>query len=132
MLFRSNQKNFAKQNRQPRQDESNGDIAKPSRIRFQFQIPSRFDSEPAQQRPEQHNRSQQKRAVKERFEIELRQRGKNTVGSERLGRPKKNWRCQGAEKNRSDEIGEQSGCVFQAANVRFGPDAQSTHMDGER
>jgi hypothetical protein len=49
-----------------------------------------------------------------------------------LGRPKKNRRGDGAEKNGGAEISEQSGCVLQAANVRFRPDAQSTHMDRER
>ena len=92
----------------------------------------RFDSEGAEQRPEQPDGAEKKGAMKERFEIELDERRKDSVSGEDVGGPKKDRRCQRAEKNRSGEIGEQSGCVFQAANVRFGPDAQSTHMDGEK
>jgi hypothetical protein len=46
--------------------------------------------------------------------------------------PEKKRGGQGSEKNRGGEIAEQSGCVLQAANVRFQSDAESTHMDGER
>jgi hypothetical protein len=41
-------------------------------------------------------------------------------------------RGQNAEENGGGKIAEQSGCVFQAANVGCPPDAESTHMDGER
>jgi hypothetical protein len=70
--------------------------------------------------------------MEKRFEIKLRQAREDSARREPLRRPEKNGRRQGAEKNGGCEIAEQSGCVFHEANVRFPPDAESTHMEGER
>ena len=70
--------------------------------------------------------------MKKGFELESGKERKDPAGSQGLARPEEGGRGQRTEKNRGDEITEQSGCVFQAANVRFGLDAQSTHMDRER
>ena len=50
---------------------------------------------------------------------------------EPLRGPEENGGGHGPEKNRGGKIAEQSGCVLQEANVRFPPDAESTHMEGE-
>ena len=65
------------------------------------------------------------------LELKLGQRGENSMGRERLRSPEEEGGGDGPEKNRGGEIAEQSGCVLQEANVRFPPDAESTHMEGE-
>ena len=67
--------------------------------------------------------------MKKRFELESGESWEDSARSQSLGCPVKKRCGQRAEKNGRGEIAEQSGCVFQAANVRFGPDAQSTYMD---
>ena len=69
--------------------------------------------------------------MEERLEFKAGQRGKDAAGREPVGGPVKNRGGHGPEENGGGEIGEQSGCVFQEANVRFPPDAESTHMEGE-
>ena len=69
--------------------------------------------------------------MEERLEIKRGERGKNSVRCEPLRGPEENGSGHDAEKNRGGEIAEQSGCVLQEANVRFPPDAESTHMEGE-
>lgn len=57
--------------------------------------------------------------------------GEDSTRREPLRGPEKNRRGHGPENNRGGEITEQSGCVLQDVNVRFPPDAESTHMEGE-
>ena len=97
----------------------------------QPEIAQFLDSKPAKKRPEKEDGPQQERATEKRLEIKLREAGKNAVRPEPLRGPEKNWGGQGREKNRGGKIAEQSGCVLQEANVRFPPDAESTHMEGE-
>lgn len=68
--------------------------------------------------------------MEEGLEIKLREPGENSMRGEPMRQPEKNRSGNGPEENRGGEIAEQSGCVFQEANVRFPPDAESTHMEG--
>ena len=75
-------------------------------IRFEGEVAPALNSSPTQERPEKHQRTEEERAMEKRFEIETRQPLKNSMGRETLGRPEKDRRGQGAEKNRGDEIGD--------------------------
>ena len=66
-----------------------------------------------QKGPEQERCRDQDGAMKERFEIVLCQRGKQTVRRQRLCRPKENWSEQRSNDNDADKIGCQFSCVFQ-------------------
>ena len=70
--------------------------------------------------------------MEEGFEIEPGQSRENSVSGQKLAPPEKEGREERAEKNGRRKIPKQSGCVLQEANVRFPPDAESTHMDRER
>jgi hypothetical protein len=48
-----------------------------------------------------------------------------------LCRPKEQRSNECSEEQSCGEVRDQSRCVFQALNVRWRTDAQSTHMDGE-
>ena len=85
----------------------------------------------AKQRPKQKDGCNQKRAMKKSFEIKIGEKGKQTARGQRLRGPKQDGRKQRAEENGRRKINQQSDCVLQEANVRFPPDAESTHMDGE-
>ena len=67
----------------------------------------------SQERPQQERGSDQDAAMKECFEIVLRQKGKYTVRCKRLGRPKKNWSKQRSDDHGPDEVGRQFNYVFQ-------------------
>ena len=111
--------------------KSGGQVAPAVLLAGEPQIARAFDAKPAQQGPKKQDRAEHEGAMKERLEIEGGERGKNSMRRQPLCGPKKTGSGEGAEKNRGGEIPEQSGCVFQEANVRFPPDAESTHMEGE-
>src|SRR5947207_12991724 len=102
------------------------------RIGLESEIAGASYSKPAQKRPDKEKRAEHDGAVEECFEIELRESRQNPMPRQPLRRPEKRRRGQRSETDRGDEITEQSGCVFQAANVSFLPDAESTHMEGDR
>src|SRR5438309_5095011 len=102
------------------------------RIGLESEIAGASYSKPAQKRPDKDKRAEQDGAVEECFEIELGDRRQNPMPRQPLRCPEKRRSGERPEKDRGGEITEQSGCVLQAANVRFPPDAESTHMEGER
>ena len=101
------------------------------RISRELEIAQAPDSKPAQERPKKQERSEQECAVEKCLELKLCERGEHSVGREPLRGPEEDGGGNGPEQNRGGEIAQQSGCVLQEANVRFPPDAESTHMEGE-
>jgi hypothetical protein len=59
----------------------------------------------AQKRPEQEHGGDQDGAVKERVEVEFRQKRENAMRCERLRRPEKNWSKECSPYDDRDKIG---------------------------
>jgi hypothetical protein len=82
-----------------RDENTSNEIAPWPWIRREIQIAQTMNATHAQKRPKQHDRGDEQRAVKERFEIEFGQKWKPS-----MCRPEKQRGKQRAEKNRPDEI----------------------------
>src|SRR5438552_9815432 len=81
------------------QKKSRKQVAQPVRIAFKIQVAQAFDSDRAQQWPKQNQGCNQKRAMKESFEIELCQRWKKIMCREQFSYPEQNGRKQPADQN---------------------------------
>ena len=82
-------------------------------ISRELQIIQAADFERSNEWPKQDHRGDEQRAMKKSFEIVAREKGQKTVSNEELSRPKKTRRQQRADKNRREQINQESGRVLQ-------------------
>ena len=97
-----------------REKNAGAQIAAPTRIGHKAKVSHATHMANVQKGPEQECSSDQGTTMKERLEIVLCQKGKQTVSYKRLGRPKKNWSKQRCNDNDRDKIRRQFSYVFQS------------------
>lgn len=83
------------------------------RISRKLQIIQASDFERSNQRPKQDHGGHEQRAMKKSFEIVSGEKSQKTVSNEGLSCPKKTRRQQRADKNRREQVNQESGCVLQ-------------------
>ena len=82
-------------------------------ISRELQIIQAADFERSNEWPKQDHRGDEQRAMKKSFEIVSREKSEQTVSDEGLSCPKKTRRQQRADKNRREQINQESGRVLQ-------------------
>ena len=112
--MKCNQQSAAAEQGNYREKNAGAQIAAPTWIGCKAEVSHGTHMADAQERPQQEHSRDQDGAMKERLEIVLCQKGKQTVRCKRLGRPKKNWSKQRCNDNDPDKIRRQFSYVFQS------------------
>ena len=96
-----------------REDEACEHISPSMRISRELQIIQAADFQRSNEWPKQNHGGYEQRAMKECFEIVSREKSQKTVSNEGLSAPKKTRRQQRADKNRREQINQESGRILQ-------------------